>query len=467
MKFSIATGILVQTLPVISSEHSSSHRLTHDDDDTHTGGFSRFLATLLQKDQHTKATTKSHGNTAKNAHGELLRNRHSFGKPLMNPPRRTSTATKNGCNPLSPPDGDIGILACGRGYECVASESSGFGGVCMPITSRDLQEGNDACDLCPMGRVVGRRISIDVVDDFESGFGGETCAYVANAAYNNKTIDAATCPRVAEAVQASGCCQSKCDLCGVGFQASSSDVGIGVWGIPLPGYDFSTCTNLYYAAYLYATISPANCPSIRQATIAAGCCSRRVCYVCGQTSVIDEEYSAGTTCADLKTAAYLDKSILQDDCPAAIQQANDEGCCTPPPTKTGDCNICGNVPFYPDNWVFKKGSCADVQYLLDDTACARYSSSLAYFCCGPPPKVTDGPVATPGESSDETSGGNGGPSPASPDKPTVEPVSPPPLTAPSSPPPSASMTAGSTGLLVVCWSTMMGLALVTAATFVY
>jgi hypothetical protein len=106
---------------------------------------------------------------------------------------------------------------------------------------------------------------------------------------------------------------------------------------------------------------------------------------------------------DLKIAAYLNDTIPSEDCPAAFQLAQDENCCTP--VRTYDsCDFCGgDATFYPDNWVFKIGSCSYVQSLFSDAFCSQYTPIYAPLCCGPVPEGSAGSSPTSPPSSASTS----------------------------------------------------------------
>ena len=398
MKFTLATSILSQTLPVLAKRTPQQQQQQQPSQHGHNSlqDLAEFLATH-KKDQSRKRAGKH----------ALVDFFHAHPLPSAKLVS-SSTMAKTPCDPfsssssLSKDDGaDIGILSCGVGYECVrledntSSSQNSLGGVCMPLlTSRELQT-NDQCALCSsiFGMTVGKAFYETVIDDTTSAFVGKTCGVMVSAAYADRTIDAASCPLAAEAVEAAGCCVPTCDLCGRAFEVDYANANLVV-DIPLDGYDGITCgsnvptpNGLVGAAYIYATIDPDNCPIIRQAAIDAGCCVQTLCYTCGfGASTIKDDYDDDTVCADLKVAAYSNRTILEEDCPAAVQLAQEEGCCSSVVPTYGDCNICtSDTTFYPDNWVIKFGTCNFVQSQLNSSECEQLASDLSPLCCSPAP----------------------------------------------------------------------------------
>ena len=429
MKFTIAASILSQTFPVLSERSwSNTNRGTPPKSQHDDSNLAGFLA-ALKKDQTT--TQRFQKRTGKNTFGDTFQTHPPPSATLLtkNSPLLLSSSTepaKTACDPSSSSkdDADIGILSCGLGYECVlvdADASSSLGGICMPsVTSPRHLQSNEQCALCSFdfGMTVGKEFYETVIDDAASGFQGKTCGDMVTVAYMDRTIDAATCPVAAQAVQAAGCCAPVCDLCGRTSQMDYSNANLVV-DVPIDGYDGVTCgsnaptpNGLVGASYFYATIDPANCPTIRQAALDSGCCVQTLCYTCGfGLSNITDDYNDGTVCADLKVAAYYNRTIVEEDCPAAVQLALEEGCCSVAPTYDygDDCNICGvDTTFYPDNWVFKAGTCDYVRSQLNPSRCEQFSPDLSPMCCSPAPapffSIPSSP--TTDEEDDKTPGGS-------------------------------------------------------------
>jgi hypothetical protein len=95
-------------------------------------------------------------------------------------------------------------------------------------------------------------------------------------------------------------------------------------------------------------------------------------------------------------------AFLEVDCLAATQLASDGGCCASHPIYNV-CNICGDAAFYPENIVFRTGTCDYVQSVANTEICATYSSLIAPFCCGKA-AVSAETTETPTPDSDESSG---------------------------------------------------------------
>jgi hypothetical protein len=293
---------------------------------------------------------------------------------------------------------DIGVLSCGPDYECVVDEQgSSLGGVCVE-TSRELQEATSyVCDLCGFGFIVGRENNDVVVDTPEAGFSGViTCGYLYGAAYVSYTLGKKTCPLAAEAAKAGGCCEAMCDLCGAATYVSTANFDIPV-EVSVAGYDGATCESLVLASYNYGTVATSSCPAVAEAAKSAGCCYAKVCILCSYGAEVVDPYPIGTTCWHLNFAAYINKTISLNDCPAAVQRAETESCCDRLPTY--DCNLCGDgTLFYPDNTIFKRGPCGTKQSTLNETNCARFTPDFAPHCCAPQSGVSVVPTPAPQES---------------------------------------------------------------------
>jgi hypothetical protein len=421
MKFTIAVGILTQTFPGATSEKElATRRRTH-----HIGRYEdgvlppRSLARIRQP-------VKSH---------RTLQSRASTtttGRPLTNNPFSKTTSTKN-CDPLSH-DADIGILSCGFGQECIVDEASSLGGVCVQ-TSRELQA-EKFCYVCGFATTIGEEFYGTVLDIPLAGYEGKTCQDIVAATYFDKVLrpGSSNCTVVAEAVAAGGCCAPICDLCGRAAIVDGSKYDVVIDDIPLAGYGNATCKSLFYSSYFFASISPESCPAIRQAAQEGGCCKPDWCELCAFGS-----YIPTGQCEELSAAAYYNRTVIEEMCPSSIQLAEQEGCCVA--SETFDCNLCGDGAIYPDNWVYKSGTCGYVQSALNDTDCAYYTPLLASMCCGPASAASIVPTVAPQEST---------PTPQESDAP---------------PPPAPSSNSA------ILWSTstlvsVMGLTAMTAGTFV-
>jgi hypothetical protein len=161
------------------------------------------------------------------------------------------------------------------------------------------------------------------------------------------------------------------------------------------------------AAFYNTTISTSSCPAVVEAAKSAGCCTT-VCNLCGLKAYVPYDPFPSTTCEDLSLGADYNYTISEDDCAAAIQLAETEGCCVARPTY--DCNLCGDATFYPDNAVVKVGTCGFLQSILNETYCAQLNADLA--CCSPPSGGLTDPTPAPQES---TTSEPGAPPSAAPD----------------------------------------------------
>ena len=267
-------------------------------------------------------------------------------------------------------------------------EASSLGGHCAPLTPGKIIPDNGFCLLCDFGRLASETKYENVVEDVESGYGGKTCGDVVAAAYIDLTIDSDRCPAVTKAAQEAGCCSLMCDLCSIGKWIPKENRNFTV-NVPMAGYENATCGTLFLAAYWYGSVDLKNCPLVGQAAKDAGCCAPYGCFTCGARSSIDGDFSDETNCADLRAASYGTNETMPDEaCLAAVQLAQDDSCCTP--VRTYDsCNFCGEATFYPDNWVYKVGSCSYVQSLFSEAFCAKYTPVYAPFCCGPAPESSE------------------------------------------------------------------------------
>lgn len=116
MKFSIAAGILAQTLPAISEEQVSNLLSTTF---SRHGDPTSFLDPSQQEERHVQSSSKRSGRFMQAlARRGVLKNAPSV-----------STEVKE-CDPTSN-DADVGILSCGRGSDCLADEASLLGGKCV------------------------------------------------------------------------------------------------------------------------------------------------------------------------------------------------------------------------------------------------------------------------------------------------------------------------------------------------
>lgn len=409
MKLAIATSILAaKTLPQT------------------TGSRMDFVGSLsARKKNEQLATTKKNGRgqnpgtkALTGAVSGLGRHDRSGNELLAN--RTPQQSGKTFCDPSSQ-DADIGMLSCNLGYECMVDEFSALGGVCMPSTSRELVEFPSTCYLCGIGLVLGLAYYGNIIDseDTESGYGGKTCEDTIDAAYFSKSFNTSTCYAVASAVKAAGCCVPVCKLCDRGSRIWS--VGANTYtvvdGISLPGYDGNvTCDNLRMASYAKGIIDLGeSCTASRQAALAAGCCEKYHCKTCEVGSYIDTP-NATLTCYELigLTYSYFGSTPSEDNCSTATQLAADEGCCTPSPIYN-ECNFCGDATFYPNNYVYERGTCEIAQSLVPADLCDTYSALFVASCCG---------VALPAEDTD--------------DKPTGAPVTTVSESWPTSPPSNSS-----------------------------
>ena len=80
-------------------------------------------------------------------------------------------------------------------------------------------------------------------------------------------------------------------------------------------------------------------------------------------------------------------TLSEEDCLAATQLLEDEGCCTPSPVYNM-CNICGNATFYPESIVFRLGTCDYVQLVMNAEDCAPVENTKAP--AGPAPDESTG-----------------------------------------------------------------------------
>jgi hypothetical protein len=333
-----------------------------------------------------------------NARAARFQARIHSGNQLTNTPLTSFAVVQ--CDPMSD-DADIGILSCGPGSECVVDErGSSLGGVCV-TTARELQQESAGiyCELCSFGFTLASEHYDHVLDIPEAGYEGITGRELKDAAYVTYTMDATTCSVVTEAVRAAGLCNALCDLCGFG-----SSVAEGEFDLPVTvsgaGYDAATCGGLSTASYFNATIPTSSCPAVAEAAKSAGCCSPMFCVVCPYNSTFgngDVFPLVGTTCGDLLYDAYINGTISDDACPAAVQLAETEGCCVAMPTY--DFNVCGDATFYPDNKTMISGTCEESLPLFNATRCALYTPDFARFCCSTPSGISSVvPTPAPQES---------------------------------------------------------------------
>lgn len=292
------------------------------------------------------------------------------------------------------------------------------------------------CYLCGDGLVLGLAYYGNIIDseDTESGYGGKTCEDTIDPAYYSKSINTSTCYAVASAVKAAGCCVPVCKLCDRGSRMPSMGANkyTVVDGFSLPGYDDAvTCENLRMASYAKGIIDLGeSCTATRQAANAAGCCEKYHCKTCevGSYALIS---NATGTCYELTdlTYSYFGPTPSEDNCSTATQLAADEGCCTPSPIYN-ECNFCGDATFYPNNYVYERGTCEIAQSLVPADLCDTYSALFVASCCG---------VASPAEDTDDKPTG----APVADSSPTSlpsdsSPTSPSPDSSPTSPPSNSS-----------------------------
>ena len=403
MKLTIAAGtILAQTLPgrVLSDKSVSSHRWTHYQEEgttKNTAGedVSQILGTL-QKQRKVSTPKSTRTTSARKRISRLLQDRRQSRTLLTNNTSNGGGPSTKACDPLST-DADIGLLSCGRYYMCVANEASRLGGNCVTWPPGIVLD-DGYCNVCSHGTGLAQERYDIIIEDTESGYGGKTCRDITEAVYS---IGADRCPAVSKAAIEAGCCKGACDLCVIGQKIPEENDNITI-NSPMAGFENATCGSLWMTSYFYSTFDREDCPMLRQVAKDAGCCAQYECRTCGPRSSIFDDSSDGSKCADLKIAAYLNDTIPSEDCPAAFQLAQDENCCTP--VRTYDsCDFCGDATFYPDNWVFKIGSCSYVQSLFSDAFCSQYTPIYAPLCCGPVPEGSAGSSPTSPLSSASTS----------------------------------------------------------------
>ena len=392
MKLTIAAGILATgTLPVGSEESSEPM-------DILVGGPLKsepFITAMTRPHTEQKQRTRIQARTG---FASLFHRDRPEAMLLVNRASPRPNGKTMFCDPFSP-GADVGMLSCGVGYECIVDEASSLGGgVCAPSTSRQLQQENKTCFLCPWGFTVGLMYYGTIIEDTESGYGGKTCESTLDPAYNSLTFDASTCETVASAVQATGCCVPMCQICDMASHAPyvSKNAETVVEGISLPGYDNAiTCATLSMAAYYTGIIDVYSCSASRQAAIEAGCCQKFFCTACDAGSFIPpSELLNSTACDALRPEAllYYNTTLSGDECVAASQLAVEESCCIPTPIYN-ICNICSDATFYPDNFIFRMGTCDYVQSASNAYSCVANIPIFAAFCCGK--AETEGPGPTP------------------------------------------------------------------------
>jgi hypothetical protein len=373
------------------------------------------------RDIHLSRFLEKGGTKKKSNNRHRHRNRQSIHQRALT--SRAQTQLKNSgsppptlgkkCDPLSH-NPDTGILSCGHGYECIVNnkeeplqEHLGEGGGVCVLSIRELQQQQQqqgvACNLCDYGFTVGDEFLDVSVGIPLPGYDGTTCGTLITAAYVERTVSSEACPVVTDAAQASGCCAPMCDLCGPGWYVSDAKVANAVTVSQLEGYSNETCGSIYSAAYYYATFDSQTCSVIRQAVIDSGCCDTTQCNACGPEEYIVDSYSSGTTCGDLRNTVYAVGNLTEDQCTSSIQLAQDESCCVPPPVY--DCNICGDGGVdYPNNWIYKLGTCEFGQSLLNETQCDKFGDILVPWCCAPSDESTvepGSPTASPEEEEEE------------------------------------------------------------------
>jgi hypothetical protein len=242
----------------------------------------------------------------------------------------------------------------------------------------------------------------------EAGYESITCYDLKVAAYVSTTMDENTCFVVAEAVRTGGFCEPVCYLCGWASYITEGNFDLPVNGA---GYDGATCGDLFFASYYNATIASSSCPAVAEAAKFAGCCR---CSLCGFGAQVPYNPFPSTTCEDLSLGPYVNYTIGDDGCAAAIQLAETEGCCVALPTY--DCNVCGNATFYPDNAILGFWTCGVILPLYNGAACALYTPDFARSCCATPSEISSAvPSSAPQESTTSEPGApsaapDGGPS---------------------------------------------------------
>jgi hypothetical protein len=137
MRFAIAAGILLQTLPAISKPEETVSLWKRDQSKK------KKLQALLSSDQGSNGAIRTR---KQKAHGSgllsLSRIKHSREGVLLRNVNVPKNAAK--CNPNSS-DADIGILSCGIGKYCMEDHAYDLGGVCVDSAvklDRKLQEGD-------------------------------------------------------------------------------------------------------------------------------------------------------------------------------------------------------------------------------------------------------------------------------------------------------------------------------------
>jgi hypothetical protein len=282
MKFTIAAGILTQTLSALSETVSSSKLLLqqgHQD-----ANLARILSRAINQPKRQQRPRQ----------GRRPNRRNLVSTPFD---------SAKDCDPLSN-DPDVGILSCDLGYVCTVNQASSLGGVCTS-TSRELQD--SLCDLCGKGYAIGSDNFDKVLTMTIDGFNGTTCEDLNTMAYSFYSTLVASdsdCPSFAEAAGASGCCAPLCYICRDlgGFQYSAGSKVLEVPGFP----DGTTCYDIYDAVS-YAEIDVDVCPDVTAIVEGNGCCYGPIeegdCSLCGDGTVYPDLLFDGgfnATCYDIQ-----------------------------------------------------------------------------------------------------------------------------------------------------------------------
>lgn len=235
MKFTIAAGILAQSLSVVS-ETATSKIETHR---KHSAA-SQWTANFVNRNKRSERDDAG----LESIVGETLKN--------------SLLETFKICDPSSD-DPDVGILSCDFGYECALDESSALGGICTSST-RGLQV-SSYCKLCLPGAYVTPENSADFLT--VPGFEDTTCGELAFKAYNT-TLDFDSCLDIVTTAQDGGCCQASydCDLCG-----SESFNPEGVYALN----ETSSYTCAEFEPYLVMMTNKTECDEAK-AYLAQTCC---------------------------------------------------------------------------------------------------------------------------------------------------------------------------------------------------
>lgn len=289
MKFTIAAGILGQRVLQTLSETSTT---TTKKKYHHLDAFERFLLS-----SHSQTSPRRVNDGAKHpARGGLLKSKTLSDAASIRP-----------CDPLSE-NPDVGILSCDPGYECIVDLSSPLGGLCSSSTSRHLQD--SSCNPCGVYAAFAFD-SLDNPTEIEGYLSNATCRDIyAITADTNATFSQEACIAMTSAAVIGKCCNKRCryPLCGFRYFIDPYDTTTTV-DIPVDGFANITCSALYSAAYVDATVPYEYCPDTGSyAFYMTGCCTPAPpnnCSMCGNDDLLygdDIVYTATglNTCANVQ-----------------------------------------------------------------------------------------------------------------------------------------------------------------------